>query len=202
LLDLRLAYARPPLLLLALAFFLMISIGLGANVSFPQYFARMLGLSMGQASSMVAATTLIMVPGSLVAGFVLARGVRPTLVFAGIAAIGFVAGTMCFVPALALASRYVVLALWFLTSGASVATLMAVLPLVAEPARRGAAAALLNQAAALATFVNPPIWLAFAGGTDWTPFAALLATGWGCATIAIWLAISMARASSAGAARA
>jgi predicted MFS family arabinose efflux permease len=100
LLELRLAYARPTLLLLAVAFFLMISIGLGANVSFPQYFARMLGLSMGQASSMVAATTLIMVPGSLVAGLVLSRGVRPTLVFAAIAGIGFVAGAMCFVPAL------------------------------------------------------------------------------------------------------
>jgi MFS family permease len=193
LLELRLAYSRPTLLLLALAFFLMISIGLGANVAFPQYFARVLGLSMGQASSMVAATTLIMVPGSLLAGFVLSRGVRPTMVFAAIAAIGFIAGTMCFVPVLALASRYLVLALWFLTSGASVATLMAVLPLVAEPERRGAAAALLNQAAALATFVNPPIWLALAGTNGWTPFAGLLAVGWSCATIAVWLATSMSR---------
>jgi hypothetical protein len=87
--------------------------------------------------------------------------------------------------------------LWFLCSGASVATLMAVLPLVAEPERRGAAAALLNQAAALATFVNPPIWLAFAAGTDWTPFAGLLAAGWGCATIAVWLAVAMTRAAPA-----
>jgi MFS family permease len=196
LIELRLAYSRPTLLMLAFAFFLMISIGLGANVAFPQYFARVLGLSMGQAASMVAATTLIMVPGSLLAGFVLSRGVKPTTVFAAIAAIGFVAGTMCFVPVLALPSRYLVLAIWFLTSGASVATLMAVLPLVAEPERRGAAAALLNQAAALATFVNPPIWLAFAGTNGWTPFAGLLAIGWSCATIAVWLATSMSRAAA------
>lgn len=187
-LELRLAYARPTLLLLACAFFLMISIGLGANVAFPQYFAHVLGVSIGQSSSMVAATTLIMVPGSLLAGYVLSRGMPPTIFFAVLAGAGFVVGTLCFVPALSQASRYGALAAWFLISGAAAATLMAVLPIIAEPERRGAAAALLNQAAALATFVNPPIWLHFAAGSAWTPFAALLAAGWSCAAIALWLA--------------
>ena len=192
LLELRSAYARPALLLLALAFFLMISVGLGANLAFPQYFTHVLGLSIAQSSSMVAATTLIMVPGSLLTGFALSRGMRPTSFFAVIAAIGFVVGTLAFAPSLGLSARYLVLAGWYLASGASVATLMAVLPQVAEPARRGAAAALLNQAAALATFVNPPIWLSFAAGTAWTPFAALLAIGWGLGTLALWLVTSRA----------
>jgi MFS family permease len=188
LLELRFAYSRPTLLLLAFAFFLMISVGLGANLAFPQYFSRVLGLSIGQASSMVAATTLIMVPGSLLAGFALSRGMKPTAFFVVIAVVGFVVGTLCFVPVLALPSRYVALACWFLSSGAAVATLMATLPLVAEPERRGAAAALLNQAAALATFVNPPIWLSFATQNDWTPFAMLLGIGWSLGAIAVWLA--------------
>jgi MFS family permease len=188
LLELRSAYARPTLLLLAFAFFLMISVGLGANLAFPQYFTHVLGLSIAQASSMVAANTLIMVPGSLLTGLALSRGVRPTTFFAAIAAIGFVVGTLAFVPSLGLSTRYLVLGGWYLASGASVAAVMAVLPLVAEPARRGAAAALLNQAAALATFVNPPIWLGFAAGSDWTPFSVLLAIGWGGGALALWLA--------------
>jgi hypothetical protein len=188
LLELKSAYARPALLLLGLAFFLMISVGLGANLSFPQYFTHVLGMSMAQSSSMVAANTLIMVPGSLLTGLALSRGMRPTSFFAVIAVIGLVVGTLAFVPSLGLSTRYVVMAFWYLCSGASVATLMAVLPLIAEPARRGAAAALLNQAAALATFVNPPIWLGFAAGSDWTPFSVLLAIGWGGGVLALWLA--------------
>lgn len=191
LLELRIAYGRPTLLLLAFAFFLNISIGLGANLAFPQYFARVLGLSMSQSSSMVAATTLIMVPGSLLAGLALSRGMRPVVFFGVIAMVGLVVGTLCFVPVLALPSRYAALAAWFLASGAAVATLMATLPLVAEPERRGAAAALLNQAAALATFVNPPIWLGFATHDDWTPFAGLLAVGWSFGTISLWLAVRL-----------
>jgi predicted MFS family arabinose efflux permease len=191
LLELKSAYARPPLLLLAIAFFLMICIGLGANTAFPIYFAHVLGLSMGQASSMVAATTLIMVPGSLLTGAALAKGMKPTAFFAVIAATGLVVGTFCFVPTISLSARYLMLGCWYLCSGASVATLMATLPLIAEPARRGAAAALLNQAAALATFVSPPIWLAYAAGTVWTPFSLLLAIGWGGGVLALWGATSL-----------
>ena len=190
--ELKQAYARPTLLLLGVAFFLMICIGLGANTAFPIYFSHVLGLSMGQSSSMVAAATLVMVPGSLLAGFVLSRGVKPTGFFALIAVIGLVVGSLCFLPILSLPARYAALAGWYLMSGASVATLMATLPLVAEPARRGAAAALFNQAAALATFVSPPIWLGYAAGTAWTPFSVLLALGWGLGALAVLLSVRLA----------
>jgi predicted MFS family arabinose efflux permease len=182
---LRGAYARPPLVLLALAFFLMVGLGLGANVAFPPYFARVHAVSIGVASNMVALATLAMVPGSLVAGVLLTRGVRRQRLFAGLGAIGFIAGALSFYPDMALSARAVVLTVWFLMSGAANATLLATLPVVAEPQRRGAAAALLNQAGALATFVNPPIWLALAAGRAWTPFAGLLALGLGLAVLAM-----------------
>lgn len=186
--DLRTAYSRPALLLVAFAFFLMISLGLGANVTFPAYFARIETLSMAGASSMVAAATLVMIPGSLLAGVVLARGASLTTLFTLLACAGFVAGALCFFPGLSLSTRDVVLAIWFFVSGAATAIVMAALPLVAEPERRGAAVALLNQAAALATFINPPLWLSFASGDDWRPFAGLMGSGWLLATIALWIA--------------
>jgi hypothetical protein len=54
-----------------------------------------------------------------------------------------------------------VVAVWFVVSGASRGADNA-LPRVAEPERRGAAAALMNQAGASATFLNPPLWLSLA----------------------------------------
>ena len=186
LIDLRAAYARPALLLVALAFFLMISLGLGANVTFPEYFARIEALSMAESSNMVAAATLGMIPGSLLAGLALRRGVSHMRLFGVLACLGFVAGTASFVPGLPLSTRDVVLPVWFFISGAATAMVMAVLPLVAEPERHGAAAALLNQVASVATFINPPLWLSFASGDDWTPFAALMGGGWLIAAIALW----------------
>ena len=195
---LRGAYSRPPLLLLAFAFFLMVSVGLGASVTFPPYFARIHDMPIGAASSMVALATLAMVPGSLLAGYLLAHGVRRHFLFTGLGAIGFCVGSLSFFPDLTLPLRSLVVVGWFVMSGAATATLLATLPIVAEPERRGAAAALLNQAGALATFANPPIWLTFSTGRDWTPFAALLAVGWGFAVLAIWmLAARAARADPA-----
>jgi hypothetical protein len=63
---------------------------------------------------------------------------------------------------------------------------MATLPLVAEPERRGAAAALMNQAAGTATFVNPPIWLPLAAAGAWWPFAVLMVGGWTLAVACAW----------------
>ncbi len=73
------------------------------------------------------------------------------------------------------------------------AVAISTLPLLAEPERRGAAAALLNQAGALATFISPPLWLALAAGGDWKRLVGLLAVGWTLTLICLWLAIGPAR---------
>ncbi len=186
LLGLREAYSRPPLLLLALGFFMMISMGLGANATFPSYFARIHDMPTLSASSMVAAATLAMIPGSLIAGVILSSGVRHQVLFSGLAAAGFILGSLSFFPDLEISLRFIIVCGWFIISGAAIATIMATLPIVAEPQRRGAAAALINQSGALATFVNPPIWLSLAAGNAWTPFSGLLALGWTVATACLW----------------
>ena len=178
LLDLRGAYSRPPLLLLALAFFLMISLGFGANSTFPSYFARIHEVSISHTANVIALGTLLMIPGSLGVGALIAAGGSQQRVFAGLAVLGALAGSLAFFPGLSIALRIPVVGLWFVISGAALATIMATLPRVAEPQRRGAAAALLNQAAATATFVNPPIWLPLSVAGGWLPFAGLMVAGW------------------------
>ncbi|HTN60806.1 MAG TPA: MFS transporter [Devosia sp.] len=187
-LDLRGAYSRPMLLLLGFAFFLMISMGLGANITFPDYFARVHEITTASASSMVALTTLAMVPGSILAGVLMSSGRKPHHVFAVLGVIGFIVGSLSFVPGFGISVRYLVVTLWFVASGAAIAVLLATLPIVAEPHRRGAAAALINQAGAVATFANPPLWRNILAGGEWTPFVILFAVGWSLAIASLWFA--------------
>jgi predicted MFS family arabinose efflux permease len=185
--DLRGTYTRPALLLFALAFFLMISLGFGANSTFPSYFARIHQVPLATSSSVLAFGTLLMIPGSLGVGALIASGIRQHMVFLAIGIVGALVGSLAFFPALSVPVRAVVVGIWFMVSGASIATLMATLPLVAEPQRRGAAAALLNLSGALATFVNPPIWLPLAAaGAVWLSFAGLMVGGWAIAVASVW----------------
>ncbi|MFO7276703.1 MAG: MFS transporter [Pseudomonadota bacterium] len=201
-LDLRNAYSRPPLLLLAFANFLVIGLGVGANVVFPEYFARLHELPIVTVSGMLALATLAMVVGSLCAGVALSRGFRTNVLFAAVATLGIVAGFFSFYPELPYAAHSLAVGVWFFTSGAAMALLMASLPVVAEPQRRGAAAALCNQTGALAVFVNPPLWLSVAAGGGWVPLVALQAAGWSVAVAAIWPVIAMSQRDAPGSAAA
>ena len=190
--DLRLAYSRPPLLLLGLSVFLMIVMGLGANTVLPGFIARAQGLSMSGASGELAMATLAMAPGSILTGLMLGRAVQPRRVFLGVAAFAFCVGALAFFPGLGSVARFVVLCLWFVATGAAMAIAVATLPVIAEPERRGAAAAALNQSGSLATFVAPPLWLTLASGWGWTALAALLAGGWLLTALCMWLATAAA----------
>ena len=184
--GLKLAYSRPPLLLLALAFFLMISVGFGANTTFPGYFARLHDLPVNVTSRAIALGTLLMVPGSLFVGALLARGMRVGPIFAVLGVLGATAGSLAFQAGLGVPLRMAVVAVWFAVSGAALAALMATLPRVAEPQRRGAAAALMNQAGATATFVTPPLWLSLAAAGKGLPFAFLMIGAWLIAVVTVW----------------
>ncbi len=196
-LDLRLAYSRPRLLLLGLSFLLLVVMGLGMNTVFPGYVARLHHLQMSAASSVIALATLAMAPGSIITGLLLGRGLRPRTAFLCIAAFAFAVGSCSFLPGPSAPARFAILALWFVATGAAMAVAISTLPVLAEPERRGAAAALLNQAGALATFVSPPLWLALAAGGDWKPLVGLLAIGWTLTLICLWLSIGPARPEAA-----
>jgi hypothetical protein len=184
--SLKLAYSRLPLLLLALAFFLMISVGFGANTTFPGYLAQLHGLPVNVTAHALALGTLLMVPGSLAVGALLARGVRIAPLFAVVSLLGAVSGSLSFQEGLSVPLRVVVVGAWFVISGASLAALLATLPKVAEPERRGAAAALLNQAGGAATFVTPPLWLSVATAGKGLPFAVLMIGAFAVAVAMIW----------------
>jgi predicted MFS family arabinose efflux permease len=187
------AFRRPQLLSLGVVFLLIISLGVGTNVTFPVYFPVVHGLSAGEASNMVASATIIMVLGSALTGIVLPLGLRPAVLMTILGVLGFVSGTLCFYPGLSVELRMIPLIAWYILTGASLATVHATLPLVADPERPGAAAALLNFAGAVAAFINPPLWLGIFQSGTWQPFIALLAGFWAVAVLMIWAATRLAR---------
>lgn len=188
------AFRRPQLLALGFVFLLMISMGVGANVTFPNYFPQVHAMSAGEASNLVAGATITMVLGSALAGIILPLGLRPAVLLSILAVLGFGAGVLCFLPGMTIEMRMVPLIAWFVLTGASLATVHSTLPLVADPQRPGAAAALLNFAGAVAAFINPPLWLGVFQSGSWTPFIGLLAFGWTMAVAMLWLATSLASA--------
>jgi MFS family permease len=177
------AFARAPLILLGAAFFLIISMGLGINVTLPSYLAGVHGISVHAASNIVASVTLTMIVGSFVVGLLLPRGASMAMTFVMIAIASFCFGSLSFYPDLSLTLRWIVTTGWFISSGAALATTLAALPLVAERHRLGAAASLINFAGALAVLVNPPLWLGIAASGEWQWFILLLATGFCLAAI-------------------
>lgn len=191
------SFGRPQLVALAIVFLMIISLGLGSNVTFPSYLAGVHNLSAGDAANMVASGTLMMVVGSAIAGFILPYGVRPAVFFTCLAVVGFIVGTLSFYPDISASMRMVPLIIWYVSMGASLSIIHSTLPVVADPKRPGAASALLTFAGALASFFNPPLWLGFSEGGDWRPFIALMAIGWGVAVLAILMAIRLAKADQA-----
>ncbi|MBK6673628.1 MAG: hypothetical protein IPG49_09165 [Proteobacteria bacterium] len=129
---------------------------------------------------------MLMVPGSLGVGAMLARGVHRPARCSRSWASGAVSGSLAFQAGLSVPLRVAVVAVWFVVSGAGLAALMATLPRVAEPERRGAAAALMNQAGSTATFVNPPLWLSLAAVGKGLPFAILMLGAWIIAVALVW----------------
>lgn len=181
------AFRRPQLVALGVAFLMAISMGVGVNMTLPLYVSRVHELASGEASAMVASVTLTMVIGSALAGWVLPKLQRTQSLFPFIALAGLGAGAFCFVPELSVQARYATMVAWFVVTGAGLATITASLPLAADPARPGAAAALLNFTGAVAALLNPPLWLGIFGTGRWLPFIAMLAVAWTIALVAFLL---------------
>lgn len=197
--DLAGAYRPGPPAALALVFFLVISVGFGTSTILPSFVARAHGISLSRASSMIAGTNLSMIGGALGVAMLLARGAQPRLVMAALAAGATACGVALFWPGTSLSALLPVLCLWFLFMGGGPALLLAVLPRVAAPARRGAAAGLLSQASAIATFVNPPLWLGLFAAGDWRPLAWLIGGIWLAGTLLLSASTTVNRPEAAAA---
>src|SRR5690606_9096789 len=70
------AWTQPGPLRLSLSFALLIVVGFGMSTVYPEWYARQQGVTVGLASNILAGANLIMIPGGLIAGALLARGLR------------------------------------------------------------------------------------------------------------------------------
>ncbi|HMA11696.1 MAG TPA: MFS transporter, partial [Steroidobacteraceae bacterium] len=170
------AWTEPGPLRLSLTFGMLVVMGFGLNTVFPSWYASQHGATMGEASSLLALGNLVMIPGGLLAGALLARGRRDYTLLVVL----MLAAVVLSVPLLATgesrALRLVALAAWQFESGAAIAVVVAGLPRVVRDARQGAAAAgLLSQVAALITFVTPLIWSPILASGQWLLFVMVVA---------------------------
>ncbi len=169
---------------LSLCFAMLIVIGFGSTTIYPQWFVLQHGASVGHASQIFSLVTLLMVPGSLIAGAMLARGWRDMQVLTGLMVVTVAISLPLFMPGLAQPGRIAVMAAWMLCQGAAIAVVMAALPrVVANPMQGAAAAGLLSQLAALVTFATPLLWQPILQARAWPWFLVVVAT----AAAAAWL---------------
>jgi predicted MFS family arabinose efflux permease len=177
-------WAQPGPLRLALTFAMLVVMGFGAITVFPEWFARQHRITVGQASNILAVANLVMIPGGLLAGAMLARGFRDGALFTGLVVATVMVSVPLFMPGMPAAVRLPAIAAWMLLQGALIAAIMSALPrVVADPRQGAAAAGLMSQLAAAITFVTPLIWQPLLQRELWLGFVGVA----GVAAAAAWL---------------
>lgn len=153
------AWSQPGPLRLSLSFALLIVVGFGMSTVYPEWYARQQGVTVGFASNLLAGANLIMIPGGLIAGALLARGLRDSRLLTALILATVLTSLPLYMPGLADLLRQATLVVWMLLQGAVIAVVTSALPrVVADPRQGAAAAGLLSQLAALVTFATPLIW--------------------------------------------
>jgi len=172
--SLKYAYSNLRLLMLSAVFFMVIGIGVGAGTALPSYISATDEVSIGAVSGLMAITNLAMIPGSLIAGFYLAKLVGKVQIFAAIMAGTFVVLALVLWPSANLSIRFAALIFWSFLSGASVAMIMTMLPHAAGQKQLGVASSMLNQAGSAATLAMPPVWFALTASQNVTALISLI----------------------------
>ncbi len=177
--DLLAGCSEPKLLRLVLALGCVVCIGLGTSIVFPTWFSHEHRMPIGTVASLLAVANLAMIVGSLLAGALIARGLRVRSLFVVLAVAGIFSGASLWFPLTPMLPALGLLCLWLATTGAATATVMAVLPAVVRNPQKGASAAgLISQTSALVAFITPPIWLPAVAGNRWTLLIAFVVVGW------------------------
>jgi MFS family permease len=179
------AQARPGLLSaltqagpvrLSLTFSALLMMGFGMSTVFPDWFALQHQTTVGAASSILAIANLAMIPGGLIAGWLLARGRRDTMVLAALMLLAVTLSLPLFMPGPSQLVRIGTMVVWLMSQGAAIAVITAALPrVVVNPAQGAAAAGLLSQIAAITTFVTPLVWRPILTGGNWMLFLVVVA---------------------------
>lgn len=168
------AYRQRGPVRLALAFALLVLMGFGMSSVYPDWYAGIHQVTVGQASRILGYINLVMIPAGFMAGALLARGWRDARLLSALLAGVIAVSLPVFHPATAEAWRQAAMVLWMLTQGALIAVVTSALPrVVADPRQGAAAAGLLSQLAALVTFVTPLIWQPLLQAGWWPGFAVV-----------------------------
>jgi MFS family permease len=161
---------------LSLTFSALLMMGFGMSTVFPDWFALQHQTTVGAASSILAIANLAMIPGGLIAGWLLAGGRRDTTVLAVLMLLAIALSLPLFMPGHSQPLRIGTMVVWLMTQGAAIAVITAALPrVVADPAQGAAAAGLLSQIAAITTFVTPLVWRPILTGGNWMLFMVVVA---------------------------
>jgi MFS family permease len=167
---------QPGPLRVALAFAALLMMGFGMSTIYPHWFALLHHVPVGDAASTLAMTNLAMIPGGLLAGWLLAHGRRDSAVLAVLMLVAAAMSLPLFMPGLAQPLRILTMVVWLMTQGAAIAVVTSALPrVVADPLQGAAAAGLLSQIAALTTFVTPLLWQPILQSGTWILFLAVVA---------------------------
>ena len=183
--EMAAGFRRAPVVLLAVAFFLVSSLGFGSSAVLSQFIASSRHMALPTAANLIATTNLTMIFGSLAVAVLLSRGMSVERLLIGIAVLGIAAGALLYSPFAPFPATVIASIAWFVAVGAANAAVMATLPRVADPQRRGAAAGVFNQASAFLIILNPPLWFAILATGAWPAFVGLVAIGF----IGAWLAV-------------
>ena len=171
---------------LSVAFFCFALLFLALAGLLPAYLVERRGLAMAEAGRIVAIATAFGIAGSLLAGWLMRRGVS-----AGrLAALGLIASTvvaaLCFAAAMPVPLAVAGFAISFALGGLVPAAAFASVPLVAVSARAiGPINGLLAQAGSLGSLAGPPLLALWVEGAGWASAPLLLiaiaAVGAACA---------------------
>ena len=177
-------WSRSGPLRLSMCFAMLVFMGFGMSTVFPEWFASQHGVPVGRASTILAMTNLTMIPGGLLAGWLLANTRRESVLFGLLMAGALAVSLPLFRPGPDELQRIMAMIGWLMLQGASIAVVTASLPrVVANPAQGAAAAGLLSQLAALITFGTPLVWQPILHSGRWGWFVAVVAV----AAAAAWM---------------
>lgn len=170
------ALGQPGPLRLSLTFAALLMMGFGMSTVFPDWFAIQHHVAVGDASSILAMANLMMIPGGLITGWLLASGRRDIAVLAALMLMAVIVSVPLFMPGLAQPLRIGAMVAWLLAQGGAIAVVTFAMPrVVANPLQGAAAAGLLSQVAAITTFITPLIWRPILAAGHWLQFLVVVA---------------------------
>jgi predicted MFS family arabinose efflux permease len=164
---------------LSISLFVLTSCQLGTQSITAAFLVGAHEISIAAATSLVGSCNLVMIPGALLTGVLLSKGVSRFRICAAYILAACTFGTVMFIPTVPMAGVTIALGGWFGTLGALAALLWNTLARVANPNYPGQAAGVMNQAGSLAILIMPSVWLTLSGKGLWTCIIALNFVSWG-----------------------